>query len=100
MSRRAKGAAVVLVAGCILAATGAPPDAELRTLAEDGGLSAPGTLDRQVDRLLTSPRGDAFFRPFTEQWLELHQDPDFKIGRPRQIYTGPEQGPYVPLDQR
>jgi citrate synthase len=34
------------------------------------------------------------------QWLELHQDPDFKIGRPRQIYTGPEQTSYVPLEQR
>ena len=22
------------------------------------------------------------------QWAELHQDPDFKIGRPRQVYMG------------
>ena len=34
------------------------------------------------------------------QWRELHRDPDFKIGRPRQIYIGPKQTPYVPLDQR
>ena len=34
------------------------------------------------------------------QWLEMHQDPDFKIGRPRQIYTGPELSPYVPLERR
>ena len=34
------------------------------------------------------------------QWLELHNDPDFKIGRPRQIYTGATQNDYVPLDQR
>jgi citrate synthase len=34
------------------------------------------------------------------QWLELHEDPDFKIGRPRQIYTGATQSPYVPVDRR
>jgi citrate synthase len=34
------------------------------------------------------------------QWMELHTDPDFKIGRPRQIYTGPTQTDYVPLDKR
>ena len=34
------------------------------------------------------------------QWMELHEDPDFKIGRPRQIYTGPTRTSYVPLDER
>ncbi|MBW2267884.1 MAG: citrate synthase [Deltaproteobacteria bacterium] len=34
------------------------------------------------------------------QWLEMHQDEDFKIGRPRQVYTGPTRNPYVPLDKR
>ncbi|HEX5050533.1 MAG TPA: citrate synthase [Planctomycetota bacterium] len=34
------------------------------------------------------------------QWMELHRDPDFKIGRPRQIYTGPTKRPYVPLESR
>jgi citrate synthase len=34
------------------------------------------------------------------QWMEMHRDPDFKIGRPRQIYTGPTQTRYVPLDKR
>ena len=34
------------------------------------------------------------------QWLELHQDPDFRIGRPRQIYTGPTKADYVPIDER
>ncbi|MDP7572365.1 MAG: citrate/2-methylcitrate synthase, partial [Myxococcota bacterium] len=34
------------------------------------------------------------------QWLEMHQDPDFKIGRPRQIYTGPPITSYVPLEDR
>ena len=34
------------------------------------------------------------------QWVEMHDDPAFKIGRPRQIYTGPTKHDYVPLDQR
>jgi len=34
------------------------------------------------------------------QWMEMHQDPDFKIGRPRQIYTGPELCHYRPIEQR
>jgi citrate synthase len=34
------------------------------------------------------------------QWMELHGDPDFKIGRPRQIYTGPTLTDYVPLEKR
>ncbi|HEV3093843.1 MAG TPA: citrate synthase [Solirubrobacteraceae bacterium] len=34
------------------------------------------------------------------QWLEMVQDPEQKIARPRQIYTGPRDRDYVPLDQR
>jgi len=34
------------------------------------------------------------------QWVELHQDPDFKIGRPRQVYTGPTKSEYVPIGER
>jgi len=34
------------------------------------------------------------------QWVELHGDPDFKIGRPRQIYTGPTLSSYVPVGER
>ncbi|MCK6447509.1 MAG: citrate synthase [Planctomycetes bacterium] len=33
-------------------------------------------------------------------WLELNADPDFKIGRPRQIYTGATKRPYVSIDAR
>ncbi|HEX7914598.1 citrate/2-methylcitrate synthase, partial [Rudaea sp.] len=33
-------------------------------------------------------------------WLEQHTDKDSKIGRPRQIYTGPTNRDYVPLDKR
>ena len=34
------------------------------------------------------------------QWNEMISDPDQKIGRPRQLYTGPAQRDYVPVEQR
>ena len=34
------------------------------------------------------------------QWNEMISDPAQKIGRPRQLYTGPTQRDYVPLDKR
>jgi citrate synthase len=34
------------------------------------------------------------------QWMELHADPEFKIGRPRQIYTGPTETAYTPIEER
>ncbi len=34
------------------------------------------------------------------QWSEMIEDPSQKIGRPRQIYTGPARRDYVPVDQR
>jgi len=33
-------------------------------------------------------------------WSEMHQDKDTKIGRPRQVYVGAQQRPYVPLSKR
>ena len=33
-------------------------------------------------------------------WREMMDDPTTKIGRPRQIYTGPSLTHYVPVDQR
>jgi citrate synthase len=33
-------------------------------------------------------------------WKEMHEDPATKIGRPRQIYVGPVQADYVPVDKR
>jgi citrate synthase len=33
-------------------------------------------------------------------WMEMHTDKDFKIGRPRQIYTGQTLQNYVPLEKR
>lgn len=34
------------------------------------------------------------------QWQELMTDPEQRIGRPRQIYTGPAQRDYVPVGKR
>ncbi len=34
------------------------------------------------------------------QWLEMKEDPETKIHRPRQVYTGATMRPYVPLSQR
>jgi citrate synthase len=33
-------------------------------------------------------------------WKEMMEDPRTKIGRPRQIYVGPTERPYLPLDER
>jgi len=33
-------------------------------------------------------------------WREMIDDPDNRIGRPRQVYTGPTQRSYVGIDQR
>jgi citrate synthase len=34
------------------------------------------------------------------QWREMSDDPDNRIGRPRQIYTGANERDYVPIDER
>ena len=33
-------------------------------------------------------------------WREMHADPMTKIGRPRQVYSGPAERPYVPAEER
>jgi citrate synthase len=33
-------------------------------------------------------------------WLEQHEDKETKIGRPRQVYTGPPERAYIPIDER
>jgi citrate synthase len=33
-------------------------------------------------------------------WIELHSDPEFRIGRPRQIYIGPTETAYTPIEDR
>jgi citrate synthase len=34
------------------------------------------------------------------QWQEMVSDPNMRIGRPRQLYTGPSQRDYQPIDKR
>ena len=34
------------------------------------------------------------------QWQEMLTDPEQRIARPRQVYTGPDQRDYVPLSER
>ena len=34
------------------------------------------------------------------QWKEMIEDPNQKIGRPRQLYTGATERPYVPVEKR
>ena len=34
------------------------------------------------------------------QWKEMFEDPQRKIGRPRQLYPGATQRPFVPIDKR
>jgi len=34
------------------------------------------------------------------QWKEMIEDPAQRLGRPRQLYTGPAEREYVPLDRR
>jgi citrate synthase len=33
-------------------------------------------------------------------WQEMVADPALKIGRPRQLYVGPQQREFVPFDKR
>jgi citrate synthase len=37
---------------------------------------------------------------WTAQWKEMIEDPNQRIGRPRQLYTGPKPRKYVPLHKR
>jgi citrate synthase len=34
------------------------------------------------------------------QWKEMIESPETKIGRPRQVYTGPTEREYIPIDRR
>ncbi len=61
----------------------APPDDELLDLASKQQLSMPAVLRAQVERLLNSPKSEAFVKNFTGQWLHLRQlndtTPDEKL---------------------
>jgi hypothetical protein len=59
-----------------------PPDETLLTLAAEGRLNDPQTLEQQTRRMLTDPRGVALAENFFGQWLELRgladHEPDQK----------------------
>lgn len=37
---------------------------------------------------------------WVSQWKEMIEEPSLRIGRPRQLYTGPASRPYVPIGER
>jgi hypothetical protein len=49
------------------------PDAELRALADRGGLREAGALGKQVDRMLLDSRVGALGKSFAAQWLGLRE---------------------------
>jgi mono/diheme cytochrome c family protein len=49
------------------------PDATLRKLAANGELSKPEVLRRETERLINSPRFDAFINDFLNHWLNLRE---------------------------
>ncbi len=51
------------------------PDGELLDSAASGQLHAPGTLERQVQRMLADPRSQALVDNFAGQWLYLRNLP-------------------------
>ncbi len=48
----------------------------------------------------SSVRDSADVAGWLAQWQELITDPEQKIARPRQIYTGHEQREFVPMEKR
>jgi mono/diheme cytochrome c family protein len=59
------------------------PDDELLAVAGLGGLTDPGTLSAQVERMLKHPKAAAFTENFLGQWLSLRDidftSPDFRL---------------------
>ncbi|MDF1815072.1 MAG: DUF1592 domain-containing protein [Verrucomicrobiales bacterium] len=49
----------------------APPDQQLRALADSGELLKTGVLKEQFQRLVKDPRAEEFFKGFTDSWLNL-----------------------------
>lgn len=37
---------------------------------------------------------------WVSQWKEMIEEPSLRIGRPRQLYTGPKERPYIDLEDR
>ena len=57
----------------------APPDEALYQVVKKGTLNNPDELTRQVDRMLTDPRAEAFYHSFMSQWFELHRFDDIAV---------------------
>ncbi len=49
------------------------PDDSLRALADSGQLAKPEVTKREIERLMKSPRFDAFINDFLAQWLNLRE---------------------------
>jgi len=49
------------------------PDDQLFELAGTGKLSQPGTLEAEVERMLSDPKSRRFVEQFSDQWLDLAQ---------------------------
>ncbi|HEY7335679.1 MAG TPA: DUF1592 domain-containing protein [Bryobacteraceae bacterium] len=47
------------------------PDKELLTLAEAGGLTKPGAIEKQVRRMLADPKASSLVTSFAMKWLNL-----------------------------
>jgi hypothetical protein len=62
------------------------PDEELLRLAEANELRKPGTLEKQVDRMLSDPRASALTENFAGQWLYLR---NLELLRP-DVYLFPD----------
>ncbi|MGE3508064.1 MAG: DUF1592 domain-containing protein [Vicinamibacterales bacterium] len=58
------------------------PDDELLTLAEQGRLNDPATIERQVARMLRDPRASALTTNFAAQWLLLRNMATVRPGDP------------------
>ena len=49
----------------------APPDAALNEAARTGALHSPAVLEQQVNRMIASPKSQAFVSGFVHQWLGM-----------------------------
>ncbi len=59
------------------------PDETLLDAAENGGLSQPGGIEKQVERMLADPKAEALSSNFANQWLHLRNldsvSPDLRM---------------------
>ena len=56
-----------------------------------------GTVDRRIFGNFIEHLGRCIYGGI---WAEMLEDPDQKISRPRQIYTGARERTYVPIEKR